>query len=223
MIVRRCFVFALIAGVAGAFIGRASPHGAPSVQAAPSASTANRVAAPAGRGCKEERADLASTKAQLAICMAFRTPEPEAVPSGIAEGVPPEHPEYKRSKVRLPSVEESERNRELLDSYSEAVIVQHRDGRAGIYKPDEWPIDGDSDGYIVARKLPSGKIGWYAGPDAGPRSDPAAFRVPDPPNIQRSVWGVEPDGTITINGKPASPSVQFIFGGKIDRPANPQR
>ncbi|WP_437538168.1 hypothetical protein WME79_19730 [Sorangium sp. So ce726] len=119
----------------------------------------------------------------------------------------------------MSKVEEIRRNRRLLDSYSEAVIVQHDDGRTGVYKPDEWPDDGD--GYIVARKLPSGRLGVYAGPDAGPRTDPDAFRPWDPPIPPRPVWNREPDGTITINGKPASPGVQFMFGGKIDEPSKP--
>jgi hypothetical protein len=100
-----------------------------------------------------------------------------------------------------------------LDSYSEAVIVQHFDGRTGVYKPDEWPIDGD--GIIIARKLPSGDIAWYAGPDAGPRSDPAAFRIPPARDIDEVVIDRAPDGTITINGKPADNAVQRMFGGKV--------
>jgi hypothetical protein len=109
---------------------------------------------------------------------------------------------------------EIKRNRKLLKTYPEAVIVQHFDGRTGIYKPDEWPIDGD--GIIVARKLPSGDIAWYAGPNAGSRSDPAAFRVPPAPSdLVEPIIETAPDGTIMINGKPADNAVQRMFGGKV--------
>ncbi|WP_441286625.1 hypothetical protein ACSRUE_30380 [Sorangium sp. KYC3313] len=151
--------------------------------------------------------------------MALRSRVPEAGPSGAAKPSEPDPPESQPFDQRMSKVEEIRRNRRLLDSYSEAVIVQHYDGRTGVYKPDEWLDHGD--GYIVARKLPSGRIGYYAGPDAGPRTDPDAFRPWDPPVPPRPVWKREPDGTITINGKPASPGVQFMFGGKLDQPSNP--
>jgi hypothetical protein len=219
MTARICLVLALLAGVVGAFIGRAMPRDAPSSQATPSASSAPSTAEPAGRSCKPERAELASSKAHLAICMAFAARAPETEPSGVPE---PDAPELKPTDAqRISSSEEIRRNRKRLDSYPEAVIVQHDDGRTGVYLPDEWPIDGD--GVIIARKLPSGELGWYAGPDAGPRSDPAAFRPSDPPNIPSVTWGREPDGTITVNGKPASPGVQRMFGGKVDEPAEPQQ
>ncbi|WP_437672439.1 hypothetical protein [Sorangium sp. So ce131] len=222
MTLRRCLAFALIAGITGAFIGRAFPHDAPSVQAAPSASSVDLAGAPADRACEAERADFAATKAQLDICMAFRARVPEANPSGAPELLRPDHPaESGALGPRLPSPEEIRRNRELLDSYPEAVIVQHHDGTTGVYKPDEWPIDGD--GVIVARKLPDGTLGWYAGPDAGPRSDPAAFRPWEPQINPLPVWRRAPDGTIMIDGKPASPSVQFMFGGKTEESVEPQR
>jgi hypothetical protein len=222
MTLRSCLVLALIAGVVGAFIGRALPRDAPSTQPTPSASSASSAAEPAGRRCQTERAELASTKAHLAICMAFGTRAPETEPSGVPEAPEPSPPELEPTDPqRMSSAEEIQHNRKLLDSYSEAVIVQHYDGRTGVYKPDEWPIDGD--GYIVARKLPSGELGWYAGPDAGPRSDPAAFRPSNPPNTPLPTMRREADGTITIGGKPASPGVQFMFGGKTDEPAKPQQ
>lgn len=214
MTIRGCLLFALIAGVAGAFIGWVSMRDAPGAQAFPSASSPRSTAAPPGRDCREERADLASTKAKLDICMTLRARVPEAESSDIVEPSEADPPESQPFDQRMSKVEEIRRNRRLLDSYSEAVIVQHDDGRTGVYKPDEWPDDGD--GYIVARKLPSGRLGVYAGPDAGPRTDPDAFRPWDPPIPPRPVWNREPDGTITINGKPASPGVQFMFGGKID-------
>lgn len=196
MTLRNCLVFALIAAAAGAVLGRAAWRDAPSLHAAPAASSANLHAAPAGRGCKDERADLASTKAQLALCMALRAPEREAAPSSLADGAPPDPPESSPSNVLLPSVEEVLRNRELLDSYPEAVIVQHYDGTTGVYRPDEWPSDGDGD--IVARKLPSGRIAWYAGPDAGPRSDPGAFRTTKSTIVLAPNFVREADGSIRV-------------------------
>jgi hypothetical protein len=219
MTLRSYLVFALIVGVAGAFIGRAVSRDAPSAQAAPSGSSAHLAVAPAGHGCKAERVDLASLKAQLALCMAFRTPESEAVPSSIPERAMPDRPEPKLSDVRLPGGEDRETWRQFIDGESGTVLVRHLDGTLGVYHPDEWPIDGDGD--IIARKLPSERIGWYAGPDAGPRTDPDAFRPWDPPIPPRRVWNREPDGTITIDGNPASPGVQFMFGGKLDRPSKP--
>jgi hypothetical protein len=204
MTIRSTIVLILVACVVGAFIGLAMPGAAPDDQAVPVALSAPPVAMPIDQSCKAERAELASTKMQLAICKAFdmRVPEPE--PSSAPEPANP----ISRSRpedVRL--------NRKRLDSYSEAVIVQHFDGRTGVYKPDEWSIDGD--GIIVARKLPSGDIAWYGGPDAGPRSDPAAFSVPPPPDIVAPIIERAPDGTIMINGEPADNAVQRMFGGKV--------
>jgi hypothetical protein len=157
---------------------------------------------------------------QLAFCMASSTRAPETEPSGIVKVAPPELPESELTNPPLPSAEDRQAYRQFVDSDSRTVLVRHFDGTIGVYNPDEWPIDGD--GVIIARKLPSGRIGWYAGPDAGPRSDPAAFQPWDP-QLPSITWGREPDGTITINGKPASPSVQFMFGGKVEEPAKPQQ
>jgi hypothetical protein len=219
MTTRSCFVFALIAGLLGASIGWAVPRDASSVPAVPSVSS--KRSAPAESRCKAERTGLASIKVQLAICRAYGGPGPEEEPSRAPELSEPDHPESELRRPRLPSAEEIRRNRELLDSYSEAVIVYHHDGTTGVYKPDEWPIDGD--GYIVARKLGDGTLGWYAGPDAGPRSDPAAFRPWEPQIEPLPVMRRELDGTITLDGKPASPSVQFMFGGEVEKPAKPQQ
>jgi hypothetical protein len=110
---------------------------------------------------------------------------------------------------------EPDETRRLLDSLPEAVIVRHSDGTLGVYAPDEWPSDGD--GEIVARKLPDGEVGWYAGSDAGPRTDPRAFWPADPerplhvPRVRR-----ESDGTVTIDGVPAD---DCMFGGKCARSA----
>jgi hypothetical protein len=219
MTVRICLVLALLAGVVGAFVTRTMQRDAPSTQPTPSASSAPSTAESAGHRCKPERAELAESRAHLAICMAFVMQASETVPPGVPE---PDLPKIEPiDSQSILNSEEVQRNRKRLDSYPEAVIVQHYDGRTGVYKPDEWPVDGD--GIIVARKLSSGELGWYAGPDAGPRSDPAAFRPSDPPTIPSTIWGREPDGTITINGKPAADSVQFMFGGKVNEPAKSQQ
>jgi hypothetical protein len=201
-------VLIIIAGLVGAFIGRAMPGDAPDVgdapeaQANPIASSVPAVLIPSDQSCEVERSEISSTKTRLAICKAFNTEVyPEAIPSGVSAADPPGD----ASEIR--------ERRRRLDSYSEAVIVQHFDGRTGVYKPDEWPIDGD--GIIIARKLPSGDIAWYAGPDAGPRSDPAAFRIPPARDIDDAVIDRAPDGTILINGKPADNAVQRMFGGKV--------
>jgi hypothetical protein len=203
MTLRKSVAIILIAGIVGAFIGRAVPRDAPKAEPAPGASTTPSVAPPAGHSCDAEHAELASTKTQLAICKAFdmRVPEPE--PSSAVELEPTD-------PISLHRSEEIMRNRKRLDSYSEAVIVQHFDGRTGVYKPDEWPIDGD--GIIIARKLPSGDMAWYGGPDAGPRSDPAAFRVPPPRDYVEPIIERAPDGTIMINGEPVD---NAAFGRKV--------
>jgi hypothetical protein len=206
MTIRTSVGIILIAGVVGAFIGRALPRDSQKTEQAPHASTTNSVATPAGHSCDAERAELITAKTKLAICKAF-DPDlyPEAIPSGVLL-TDPQRMAREASEIK--------RNRKLLKTYSEAVIVQHFDGRTGIYKPDEWPIDGD--GIIVARKLPSGDIAWYAGPDTGPRSDPAAFRVPPAPSdLVKPIIETAPDGTIMINGKPADNAVQRMFGGKV--------
>ncbi|XXX78023.1 hypothetical protein WMF30_04525 [Sorangium sp. So ce134] len=216
MVIHRYIAPLLIAGagVAGAFIGRAVPRDEPSARAAASASPAPSPAAPAADGCEAERGKLDSIKAQLAICMSLGERDRGTPPSEATERSEPGNPSDLGSTI----LAEMRRERERLDSLSEAVIVQHADGTIGIYRPDDWPSDGD--GLIVGRKLPSGEIGWYAGPDAGARSDPSAFRRPDStvilaPNVVR-----EADGTIRVR-RGASPAVKSIFGEKVDEPAAP--
>ncbi|MDC0681745.1 hypothetical protein [Sorangium atrum] len=218
MTTRSWLVFALVAGIAGAFIGRASPRAPPSVQAVPSASPPSSTAASPRRGCKEERTVLASTRAQLELCMALRSRVPEAEPSGAAKPSEPDPLESQPFDQRMSKVEEIRRNRRLLDGYSEAVIVQHYDGRTGVYKPDEWLDHGD--GYIVARKLPSGRIGYYAGPDAGPRSDPAAFRPTKSTIVLAPDFVREADGAIRVR-RGASTWIKRRLGERVDEPASP--
>ena len=222
MTIRTCLVLATIVGLVGGLIGRLAPHNATSVQVAPSPAPSS--AAPVRGRCEAARAVLASTKVQLAICTASRAFDaraPETEPSGVPEVSEPDIRKPESIDPRLPSAEDTQIWREFVDSDSGALLVRHFDGTLGIYNPDEWPIDGD--GVIMGRKLPDGRLGWYAGPDAGPRSDPAAFQPWEPPVDRLPVMRREPDGTITLDGKPASPSVQFMFGGKVEEPAKPQQ
>lgn len=218
MTMRRSILFALVAGIVGIFIGRAVPRDTRVAEALESPSpspTASLpiVEAPTRGSCKAERTELASTKAQLAICMAFVAPVHNTEPSSAHERSEQETPEFDPvDPQRTLSAAEIRRNRELLDSYSEAVIVQHPNGTTGVYKPEEWPTDGN--GVVVARKLPSGEIGWYAGPDAGPRSNPAAFRPLELPKVAPPTIARESDGTLTVNGKPGAPALQRMFPGK---------
>ncbi|WP_437794154.1 hypothetical protein [Sorangium sp. So ce693] len=216
MIIHRSIAVALIAaiGVAGAFIGRFVPSDAPSVQAARSASSSPAAIGLAGKACDAERTELASTKAQLAFCMGFGARNHEAPTPESPEQSDPDP----SSDIESPIAAELRRVRERLDSLPEAVIVQHADGTIGYYKPDEWPIDGD--GLIIGRKLPNGQIGWYAGPDAGPRSDPAAFRRPESTIILAPNFVRESDGSIRVR-RDAPPAVKRMFDEKIDEPAKP--
>jgi hypothetical protein len=117
---------------------------------------------------------------------------PVAVQHEARPGVP---------RAVLTEPEDSE-ERALWDALPDAVLVRHSDGTMGIYAPDEWPPDGD--GQIVARKLPDGEVGWYAGPDAGPRTDPRAFWPAEPPELPPTPrLRREPDGTVTLDGVPA--------------------
>ncbi|WP_233562106.1 hypothetical protein [Sorangium cellulosum] len=219
MTLRNCLALALIASIAGAFIGRAAPGDARSAPPARSASPAPAAAVRAGNGCEEERTDLRAVKVQLAVCTMLNSRGLEAEPSDASDAPDATHPVEPMARPSVPDTAEIRRNRKLLDRYPEAVIVRHHDGSTGIYRPDEWPIDGD--GEIVARKLPGGEIGWYAGPDAGPRSDPAAFRPSEPARTPPITWGRTPDGTVTIDGKPAPAELQRMFDGNVDGSAKP--
>lgn len=220
MTVRSCLLLALIVGVVSAFLGWTGPPNKPTVTVAPSASSERSTAAPAEPRCKAERADLASYKVQLAICRAYGGRIPDSKPKNNPEEPDPAPLDPKPVDPRLPSTEDIETYQQFKDSESGTLLVRHFDGTLGAYNPDEWPVEGDGD--IIARKLLDGTIGWYTGPDAGPRSDPAAFQ-PWEPELPTITWGREPDGTITINGKPASPAVQRMFGGKVEEPAEPQK
>jgi len=203
--------FALIAGVLGAFIGRAVPRNVPSAQPVASASPAPLDTASAAHACNAERTELTSTRAQLAVCMALNMRAFKTAPSAVPGASTPDRQNSESPEIR--------RNRELLGDDSEAVIVRRTDGTIGIYKPDEWPIDDD--GLIIGRKYPNGQIGWYSSPVARPPSDPAADRPPNPPMFRGTSIELEPDGRLTVRGKPAPPWVERMLGGKVDEPAAP--
>lgn len=188
----RSLLLALAAGIAGVLLGAALPRRAASPRLAPP------VAAPIS-DCNAARAELSSTRAQLTICLAYRpmAPEPTAPssptvptqPAAEADAAPsvalgPPDPTGGSSPLAV----EARKFGEQLDRYPEAVLVREK-GTIGIYRPDEWPPDSAQ---IVGRKFLDGRIGWYAGPDAGARSDPAAFAR------MRDLAG--PDGTVTMGG-----------------------
>jgi hypothetical protein len=204
MSIKRAIALAFIAGILGVFVGHALPRGASKTETTASATSTPPATAPPSHDCKAERGELSSTKAQLAICKAYLTlmRTPDAAPSAANSANPPiaHRTESEPHKVRFEGAHLSpddaaeiiEKGRHL-NTYPEAVIVRHWDGRVRVYKPDEWASDGD--GEIVARKFLDGHIGWYTGPDAGPRSDPAAFQplgpsdigLPDGPEIDEAV------------------------------------
>jgi hypothetical protein len=193
MTLRNSLVLALLAGIGGVLVGRAIPRDAPGAGTIETPPHAPLTAAPR-HGCNAERAELASTKTQLAICMAFRAPPSEADTPDA-----PEQTEEWSDAARV------RRNREVWAAHKEFVFVRHPDGSVHYYPPNE-PIH---EGLIVARRLPNGEIGWYTGP--GPRTDPAAFQPS--PDLVMPVIRREADGTITVNGKPGDPVLQR-FGGK---------
>jgi hypothetical protein len=213
MAIQRSIALALIVGLVGLLVGRALPRVASKTEVTASVKPMPPVPFPTNHDCKAERAEHSSINAQLALCKAYLGRAPQAAPSTAPDPEPKPH----TFRVKgLPAGWQAEHdqmneNRQRLATYPEAVVVFHPDGVIRVYRTDEWPSDGD--GQILARKFLDGHVGWYAGKDAGPRSDPAAFR-PRPPAFIEPVWGTLPDGTITINGVEADPAVQEMFGTK---------
>jgi hypothetical protein len=190
-VTRSHVVLALVAGVAGLLAGRAMPH-AP----APTANTTPTAPPTAPAQCRPERAQLASTRAQLAICMAYRAPSTDAEPVSSASPEPPAHPipaheSLAQGMARLASDPDARKFGDRLVSYPEAVLVRKADGTQGIYRPDEHSADSDD---VYARKLPDGHIIYYLGPDAGPRSDPDAW------GSLRDLADLSPDGQTVVSG-----------------------
>lgn len=213
----RSLSLAFVIGIVGIFVGHALPRGTSKPDATATAPSTLIPTGPISHDCKAECGELSSTKAQLAICKAYLGRASEAAPSTAP------NPESEPPKVRFvgghrssKDVDQITENQQRLDTYSEAVIVVHSDGKTKVYKPDEWPSDGD--GQIVARKLSNGQIGWYGGPDAGPRSDPAAFK-PRRPDYTIPVMVTQPDGAISLYGV-EDPALQEMIGRKV-RDAGP--
>lgn len=132
-----CLVFA-----AGFAAGRASPR--PTPIATPVAESAPvPVALPLpDPACRSE---LVSTKAQLAICLAFRTPPPPAPPVPAPPTTAPEADEFTARLVRAHRTN------------TETVLV--RRGRTlRAYRPGEWPPpDGVPEGArVVTRHVDGG-------------------------------------------------------------------
>ena len=153
MTISRALALVIIAGtgIVGVFIGRTARNDAPRVQANASVSPPPSGTTPADDDCEAERAALASIKAQLATCMTIDTAAPETAPSVVPEESEPDPPAF--------IVEEIKSYHERLASLSEAVIVRHFSGTVRVYKPDEWPSDGD--GVIIGRKFKDGRIERY--------------------------------------------------------------
>ena len=126
---RSHLVLAPAAALAGLLLGRALPRAAPTSAPVPSALSVPLAVAPAE--CKEERAQLASTKAQLAICMAYRQPEP-AAPEPSA---PTDRPS--QGFAGFAAWAQARKPSERLENYPEAVFVRKPDGTQVIYRPDE--------------------------------------------------------------------------------------
>jgi hypothetical protein len=110
MTTHRSIVLALIAGIAGVFVGRALPRDASKTEATVPAISMSRVTAPTRHDCKAEAVELFSTKMQLAICMAYRTPAPEAARSRAPETSEPEPLKRLRRSVRGAARHPSERS-----------------------------------------------------------------------------------------------------------------
>jgi hypothetical protein len=123
------------------------------------------------------------------------TPLPPALPKAAPSVEPSDNPQEAFVDRAFAA---TRKENEALAQYQEAVIVQRPDGTTGVYRPEEW---GDSE-HIIARKFPDGSLGYYAGLDAGPRSDPAAFVPPhDEIEADGTEWSVYPDGHRVMFGR----------------------
>lgn len=119
------------------------------------------------RDCTAERAELNSTKAQLAICMAYERPADAHEADKAGDALTP------AQQLEAEEVERVRRYRQVLRENKEVVIVRRADQTVEAYQVGE-PIP---DGIIVARRLPNGEMAWYTG--SGSRDDPASFRPVD--------------------------------------------
>ncbi|MRG93665.1 hypothetical protein [Polyangium spumosum] len=205
------FTLMLLACGGGVLLGRALPRD-PSRDAGATPGRAPTVTFTPSRqpSCGADRAELEKTQAELARCVAstFRAPPVEPSAEPVAE--PAEEPdEDTPEEYAARDAARMRRNVEVLKTHKEVIFVRRSDHSLWFYPPDQQ-ID---DGLIVARRLPSGEIGWYD-PDAGPRTDPSAFK-PAPPGSTHAMPEIEtgPDGLIRVNGAIADPAVQKMFGG----------
>jgi hypothetical protein len=153
---RPSILLAVLAGAAGLLLGRALPGRSGQTVA---------VAAPpplavATRSCPPSGAQLASLRAQLALCLAYA---PAAAPTAPAKGLVAFAEAHAADLAAW---------QEAVDRLPEAVFVRRKDGTSAVYAPDEVSPERED---VYARKLPDGHIVYYAGPEAGPRSDLGAW------------------------------------------------
>jgi hypothetical protein len=180
---KRAFALSVTTMTIGVALGRAWGLRHEHAPARRFASESVARTAPATDACKGTRAELTSTRARLAVCLAYRAASREATSNDAS--APP---------LLEPSIDdeilfEMRRVRRLIDQYPECIVVRRADGTVGVYRPDDWPIDSD-DGQVIGRKFRGDEYKLYGGPDAGPPSDPSAFFH------ARDLAG--PDGTVTI-------------------------
>lgn len=183
----RAVLLALAAMAIGVAGGRALPRATLAV-AMPSAPPA----AP-DRSCQAERAELATTRGKLAICLAYARPSSEPAPAPATTAAPDE-PAGAWSGTLDGLLAEAQKARARDEASRELVYLRYRDGRIRAYRPEDGPPDaGDLDGArITMRKLPDGT--WE-------RYDP-------PPHIVKLAGPPGPDGLVTM---PDGRRVRYVF------------
>ena len=177
----------LVAMGVGIAIGRGLPQGTSTVASTPSSTTPD-PAAP-DRACEATQAQLATVKAQLAVCMAYRAPGTTPAPPTPAppSAAPAEHQSIDGILAELPAIHAR------TESARELVYVQYRDGRVRSYLPEEWPPAGGLDGgRVTMRKLPDGTWEEY---------DPL-------PQIVQMAGPPGPDGLVSL---PDGMRVRWVF------------
>lgn len=187
---KRSMGLVLAAGAVGFFVGRAFPRGSPSSDTVAKATPVSPTVMPTD--CKATRAELASTRAQLSICMAVLSPPPEAEPNRkpvqVLAAAPTASASAPPRELAVPSAQA--RVLAMLAAapshHVQHVLVRHADGTVSGYPAEEWPVDRDG-GQIIARESADG-VGYYS-VDAGPDEGPLALH---------DLAG--PDGAITMGG-----------------------
>jgi hypothetical protein len=191
--VPRTVVVSLVAMCIGVAVGRTLPRETKAV--ARSASSSAPVPAAPDRACKATRAELATVKAQLGVCMAYAQPraDPAPAPEPPHEPPPPALAEPQGMDAIRAEIQKIGAEREKWESSREVVVVENRDGRWKYYRPEDWPPDGgDMGARVVMRKLPDGTWEEY---DPSPRT----VRMAGPPG---------PDGLVTL---PGGKRVRWVF------------